>query len=232
MKKNSSTMGRLNHLIYTNLANAVSILGVLPLCLLFLEDGYQYLILLMIYGNVMDDLDGILAIKLNIGSEFGALMDNVCDAIGHSVIVMFLGMYFGGICAAASLLGVTAIVLRSVSRLIPKEAASTGSPTNELIRHAFFVLILSEFYGFSPTPYLVGVILLNSVSMLMPNKLPYLIRSMTKSAVAISLVNLSLIVAWLVPQTAPYIATFFFGTYLYSLLWSLLEKDKKTQFVA
>ncbi len=52
--------------IYKNLANAVSILGVLPLCLLFVADGYRYLIPLIVYNNIMDDLDGILAAKLNI----------------------------------------------------------------------------------------------------------------------------------------------------------------------
>ena len=47
--------------LYRNLANIASILGVLPLILLFLEDGYRYLIPLIIFNNVMDDLDGILA---------------------------------------------------------------------------------------------------------------------------------------------------------------------------
>ena len=45
--------------LYRNLANAVSILGVLPLALLFLEDGYRYLVPLIIFNNVRDDLDGI-----------------------------------------------------------------------------------------------------------------------------------------------------------------------------
>ena len=61
------------HFIYRNLANTVSILGVLPLVLLFLEDGYRYLIPLIIFNNVMDDLDGVLAAKLNIRSRFTAL---------------------------------------------------------------------------------------------------------------------------------------------------------------
>ncbi|MGY8768112.1 MAG: hypothetical protein ACKVH8_06755 [Pirellulales bacterium] len=42
--------------VYKNLANVVSILGVLPIALLFLEDGYQYLVPLIIYNNIMDDL--------------------------------------------------------------------------------------------------------------------------------------------------------------------------------
>jgi len=227
MKSGNLSMDKLGQLIYANLANGVSILGVLPLCLLFQEGGYEYLIPLMIYGNVMDDLDGILAAKLNIRSEFGALLDNVCDAIGHSVLVMFLGMHFGGICAAASLLGVAAIVLRSVARLTPGQVTGTGSPTNELIRHAFFVLLLAENFGFGPVPYLTAAFLFNSTTMLLPSKLPYLIRSMTKSAQAITLVNVALLVAWLAPRTTPYIAIAFFSTYLYSLLWCLFRETKR-----
>jgi len=221
-------MNRLGHLIYVNLANATSILGVLPLCLLFQEGGYQYLTPLMIYGNVMDDLDGILAAKLNIRSEFGALLDNVCDAIGHSVIVMSIGMHFGGICAAASLFGVSAIVLRSVARLNPGSLAGAGSPTNELIRHVFFIVLLAEIFGFGAVPYLTVAILLNTMTMLLPYKLPYLIRSMTKSARAISLVNVALVVAWLAPRTTPYIAIAFFSTYLYSLFWCWASVERDT----
>ncbi len=219
-------MDRLGHLIYTHLANAVSILGVLPLCLLFQEGGYQYLIPLMIYGNVMDDLDGILAAKLNIRSDFGAFLDNVCDAIGHSILVMFIGMHFGGICATASLLGVAAIVLRSVARLAPGQVSGTGSPTNELIRHTFFVLLLAEIFGFSAVPYLTVAILLNTMTMLLPYKLPYLIRSMTKSARAIFFVNVALLVAWLAPPTTLYIAIVFFSTYLYSLFWCWANPER------
>ena len=46
------------------------------------------------YNNFMDDLDGVLAAKLNIRSDFGALLDNVCDAIAHTVVVMAVGMHF------------------------------------------------------------------------------------------------------------------------------------------
>ena len=43
--------------LYKNLPNLVSILGVLPLAILFFEEGFQYLIPLIIYNNVMDDLN-------------------------------------------------------------------------------------------------------------------------------------------------------------------------------
>ena len=76
-----------------NLANIVSILGVLPICILFREHAYQYLIPLIVYNNFMDDLDGVLAARLNIQSDFGALLDNVCDAIAHTAFVMVVGVY-------------------------------------------------------------------------------------------------------------------------------------------
>ena len=112
-----------------NLANITSVLGVLPLCILFLENGYQYLLPLIVYNNIMDDLDGVLASKLNIKSSFGALLDNVCDAIAHTVFVMVVGMnyaqetgfsYVGGICLASSLVAAVAMIVRVVSRLQQK----------------------------------------------------------------------------------------------------------------
>ncbi len=220
----TSRLGKPCSLVYRNLANAVSILGVLPLCILFREDGFQYLLPLIVYNNVMDDLDGVLAAKLNIRSEFGAILDNVCDSVAHSIFVMVVGMHFGGVCAAASLIGVTAMVLRGVSRLEPGRATGAGSPTNEMIRHMFFILLLTQIFEFSATPYLAAVFVLHAISMSIPYKLPYLIRSMTKSAFAVGLVNVALIVAWLVPFAAPMIAACFIVTYLYSLLTAIIQR--------
>jgi phosphatidylglycerophosphate synthase len=222
---NSTTHKQSNN-IYKNVANVVSILGVLPLCLLFQEGGIQYLIPLIVYNNVMDDLDGILAARLNIRSRFGAALDNVCDSISHSILMMFVGIHFGGLCIAASLIGVTAIVWRGVARLDPEQSTGTGSPTNELVRHVFFVLVLAEIFGFGAEPYLIVVFLLHTVSMHVPYKLHYLIRSMTKSHLAISLVNVALILTWLVPNTAPVIATCFMISYLYSLVAAFLQRDQ------
>ena len=70
-----------------NLANFVSILGVLPICLLFVDGGYRYLIPIIVFNNVMDDLDGVVASRLKIASEFGATLDNVCDAVAHVTLV-------------------------------------------------------------------------------------------------------------------------------------------------
>ncbi len=211
-------------MIYRNLANVVSILGVLPLCVLFREGGYQYLVPLIIYNNVMDDLDGILAAKLNIRSEFGADLDNVCDSVAHSIVVMAVGMHFGGVCAAASLIAVTAMVVRGVARLDPERAHGTGSPTNELIRHIFFLLLLAPAYEFSASPYLTAAFLLHAVSMLLPYKLPYLIRGMARTAPAIGLVNTALLVAWLVPRTVFWVALCFIVTYAYSLAFALIRR--------
>lgn len=218
---------RRRNILIRNLANIVSLLGVLPVCILFGEHGYKYLLPLIIFNNVMDDLDGMLAAKLNIRSKFGALLDNVCDAIAHPIFVMIVGMHFaqdakypylGGFCLATSLLATGAIILRSVSRIDRPSAPGTGSPTNELIRHMFFILLLSLTFGFAPTPYLSAIFLLHAVSMLVPFKMPYMIRSLTKSASAIAMVNVALLVAWLLPSVAPYVAASFGVSYLASFI--------------
>ena len=215
------------NVLVRNAANVASILGVLPLCILFSEFGYQYLIPLIIYNNVMDDLDGVLAIKLDIKSKFGAMLDNVCDTISHSIFAFVIGIHYleladysilGGVCVAGCLLAATAIILRSVSRLDPESPAGTGSPTNELIRHILFAILVSQLFQFDPTPLLVVAFVIHSVTMLVPYRMPYLIRSLTKSATAIGLVNVSLAVAWLAPYSSPIIATAFVGTYFYSFL--------------
>ncbi len=213
--------------VYKNLANVVSILGILPIAILFTKDGYQYLIPLIVYNNIMDDLDGILAVKLNIKSPFGAILDNVCDAVAHTVFVMVVGMQVwadqggvcGGVCAALSLLAATALVLRAVSRLDPAAATGTGSPTNELVRHILFILLLSRIFGFAPAPLLIAVFALHAISLLVPFRMPWLMRSLTKSATAIGLLNVALVVAWLVPLTAPLIAAAFLLSYLLSFAW-------------
>jgi len=213
------------NIVFRNLANIVSLLGVLPVCILFGEDGYQYLIPLIIYNNVMDDLDGILASKLNIRSTFGARLDNVCDAIAHTVFVMVVGMHFaqaaghpylGGVCLASSLLATVAMIMRVVIRVNPSSVAGRGSPTNEMIRHVFFVILLAQTFAFDPTPYLIAAFCLHAVSMLVPFKMHYLIRSLTKSATAIGMVNVALLAAWLFPYAATVVAASFVVTYLVS----------------
>ena len=202
--------------IYRNLPNIVSILGVLPLCILLGEDAFVYLCPLILFNNIMDDLDGILAKKLGLGSAFGAGLDNVADAVAHILIAMAVGSHYGGVVLAVSLLSAVAILVRVVQRLDPSYVGGTGTPTNELMRHLLLVILLQESYEFGITPYLVAVFFLNSASMLVPFAMPHLVRSMTKSATAIVCVNVALVTAWCVPETAPFIAAAFLGTYVYS----------------
>ena len=202
--------------LYTNLPNIVSLLGVLPLAILFFENGFQYLVPLIIYNNIMDDLDGVLAVELNLKSDFGAALDNVCDAVAHIIIVMAVGIHYGVVLSVVSLVAVVAILLRVTSRLTPAEKISVGSPTNELMRHLLFVLLAANYFEFAPAPILISVILLNSISMLAPLPMPYMIRSLAKSVPAVGLVNVALLMAWLIPLTTPIIAFCFFASYLVS----------------
>jgi len=202
--------------VYRNLPNIVSILGVLPLCILLLDDGYAYLCALIVFNNVMDDLDGILAKKLHLRSDFGAGLDNVCDAVAHILIAMVVGSHYGGVVLAASLVSAVAILVRVVQRIAPSAATGTGTPTNELMRHVLLLTLLQAYFGFDITFYLVAAFLLNSMSMLVPFAMPHLVRSKTKSATAILGVNVALAVAWFSPVTAPFTAAAFLGTYLYS----------------
>jgi phosphatidylglycerophosphate synthase len=210
--------GRRPGVVRSNIANAVSILGIVPLPFLFMNDGYEFVIALMIYNNIMDDLDGILAVKLGIQSEFGGLLDNVCDALAHAVFVMVVAMHHGVICGAISVIAMLGIEIRTVSRLRPSAAATSGSPTNELVRHMLFILLLAETYGFDATPYLIAAFILHAISMIAPLPMPYLLRSMTKSAGAIAMINLALLSAWLLPLSTIVIAACFFVTYVLSFI--------------
>ena len=204
--------------LYRNLANIASILGVLPLILLFLEDGYRYLIPLIIFNNVMDDLDGILAAKLHIRSRFGADLDNVCDAVAHGVLVLAVGAHFGGLVLGVSMIAATSIILRATSRVNPDAMPGVGSPTNELMRHMLFVLLLTHMFEVDPELYLILIFSLHVVTMNVPFKLPFLIRGLAKTATTVTLVNVTLVAAWLIPSVTPFIAIAFIATYLYSLM--------------
>jgi len=204
--------------IYRNLPNIVSFVGVWPLFILLREDAFVYLCPLIVFNNIMDDLDGILAKELGLRSEFGAGLDNVCDAVAHILIAMVVGSHYGGVVLVASLVSAVAILIRVVQRVAPSHTASTGTPTNELMRHLLLLLMLKEFIGFDITPYLVVAYLLNSLSMLVPFAMPHLVRSKTKTATAILGVNVALAVTWFAPVTAPFMAAAFLGTYLYSFV--------------
>lgn len=197
----------------------VSLLGILPVGILFLEGGWGYLIPLIVYNNFMDDLDGIVAEKLNIRSPFGAALDNVCDSVMHTVLVMVVGFHYGPIAGAASVAAAGAMLLRVASRVAPNPAKGTGSPTNELIRHMFFILLLAKLFSFSPESILITAFCLHAVSMLVPYPMPYLLRSLAKSAKAIILINVLLLAAWLEPRyAAPIIGGGFILTYVVSFI--------------
>ncbi len=204
--------------IYRNLANATSIFGVLPLVVLFLDDGYRYVIPLIIFNNFMDDLDGFLAAKLNIRSRFGADLDNVCDAVAHISLALAVGAHFGSLLIAASAIVAGSILVRVVTRLNPKATEGTGSPTNELMRHMLFALLLAGQFDFNPEYILIAVFLIHSVSMLVPYPTPHPIIDRAKSAVTLGLVNAALVAAWLVPIVTPVVTAAFLTAYLYSFI--------------
>ncbi len=205
--------------IYRNLANATSLLGVLPLAVLFLDDGYKYLIPLIICNNFMDDLDGVLAAKLNIRSRFGADLDNVCDAVAHVILALAVGAHFGGLLIAASAIAAGSILLRVVTRLNPNAIEETGSQTNELMRHMLFTLLLAGQFNFSPEFILMAVFLIHSVSMLLPQPMPHPIIRWAKSAVTLGIVNVALAAAWLVPMVTPIVTAAFVTAYMYSFIF-------------
>lgn len=204
--------------IYRNLPNLISILGIVPLGLLLMPQGYSFLIPIILYNNFMDDLDGILAAQLNLRSRHGAILDNVCDTVSHTLFVLLVGMHFGGFCAIASVLASISIILRITSRLESPPLASRGSATNELIRHQFFVLLLGQLFAFDVTIPLTIIFVLHGFSMMVPYEMPHLVRNKARSPGTIAVVNLTLLAAWLVPATLMPIAAAFILTYLYSFL--------------
>lgn len=203
---------------YRNLANITSILGVLPLLLLYFDNGFIYVIPLILFNNVMDDLDGILAIKLDIRSQFGANLDNVCDAVAHSALALAVGVHFGGLVLLASAIAAGSVILRATSRLSPDALPGIGSPTNELMRHMLFVLLFIQQFTFNPEFILIAVFLLHAMTMLAPFKMPFMIRNLVRSATMVGAINGILILAWLVPVVMPFIAAAFILAYLYSII--------------
>jgi hypothetical protein len=124
-------------------------------------------------------------------------------------------MHYGGICAVISLAPATAILLRVVSRVSGKGPDNAGSPTNELVRHMLFALLLAETFQIEAAGMLATVFVVHAVSLLVPFRMPGLLRGMARSAIAVGLINVALVVAWLVPYAAPVVAAAFVGTYLY-----------------
>ena len=208
----------MGHPIYRNLPNIASILGVFPLGFLLLPNGYTFLLPLILFNNFMDDLDGVLAARLNLKSNFGAILDNVCDAASHTLFVILVSMHLGGFCAISGAVAVVCILLRISLRLKSPPEPPRGSSTNELIRHMLFLLLLANQFEFNVAQPLTILFILHGISMLVPFEMPHLIRNKTRTTGSIALVNLALITAWLVPVTVIPIALCFVSTYLYSLV--------------
>ena len=210
--------GAPGNFIYRNLANATSLLGVLPLVVLFLDDGYRYVIPLILFNNFMDDLDGVLAARLNIKTRFGANLDNVCDAVAHAMLALAVGAHFGSFVMVASAIAAGAILLRVVARLNPQSIEGIGSQTNELMRHMLFALLLAGQFGFNQAYLLMAVFLVHSVSMLVPYAMPHPIIDRAKSATTLGLVNVALVAAWLVPMVTPLVTAAFLAAYIFSFI--------------
>ncbi|MGY8768111.1 MAG: hypothetical protein ACKVH8_06750 [Pirellulales bacterium] len=102
------------------------------------------------------------------------------------------GNVWGGVCVFLCLVAATSLVLRVVSRLMPDAIPGTGTATNELMRHILFVLLLTPIFDIPPIPLLSVVFVLHSISMLVSYRMPWLLRSLTKSATAIGLLNVLL----------------------------------------
>jgi CDP-diacylglycerol--serine O-phosphatidyltransferase len=192
--------------IYRNLPNIVSILGVVPLSLLLVDGGFAYLPGLIVYNNFMDDLDGILARKLRLSSDFGARLDNVADAAAHILIVLVVGAHYQGTVLALSMVAAGAILIRIVGRLAPTPGSGAGTPTNELMRHLLLLVVLENAFDVDISVALVAVLLLNVVSMLAPFTMRHLVRARAKSVVAVLGVNAVLAAAWVGPEAAPSVA--------------------------
>jgi len=145
---------------------------VAPLFILFQEGGFQYIIPLIIYNNIIDDLDGFIAKKLKIRTQYGSNLDNICDAVAHSIIVISVGIHFGEYLTLFSVVAVSSIILRITNRFELGSNFEGGSQTNELMRHIMFILLISELGGFNPSPILALVFVLNSISMLITIPFP------------------------------------------------------------
>ncbi len=212
--------------VYRNLANATSLLGVLPLVILFMDGGFQFVIPLIIYNNFIDDLDGVLAAKLNIRSKFGADLDNVCDAVAHISLALAVGTHFGNFLIVASAIAAGSILIRIVSRLQPAAFAGQGSQTNELMRHILFALLLAGQFNFSPEYILAAIYLIHAMTMVVPYRMPHPIIDAATTTTRLALVNVALVAAWLVPAITPVIAAAFVGSYLYAFFAGSITRAK------
>ena len=167
----------------------------------------------------MDDLDGILARELNIQSKFGGNLDNLSDALSHVVILWTVITHFGLAILILGLITTISLLIRVTQRLDNTNPKKGGSPTNELMRHIFFVYILLIHFQINIIFPLAFILILHSVSLIAPFDLPFMIRSRSKSVLAIAFVNFLLIIAWVIPVLGLVIGLVFILPYLYSVYY-------------
>ncbi len=214
---------RINIWLRKNAANMVSLAGALPLLFLYSADAIGWLPWIIVLNNIADDLDGLVAGWLNTRSKFGAHLDNVCDALVHGNVVLFMAMHFGGASLVTGMLAMAAIVIRSTSRL-SATTGPAGSPTNELMRHCLLLLLVAELGWVSVETLLPALFLIHSLGMLLPAPMRGMIRSLTTQPYQVVLLNLFL--AFLVASQVPLIilvsSVIFYGTYAGSLLFALI----------
>ena len=94
---------------------------------------YHYLPLIAAINLLADDLDGMVARRLNVSSEFGRYLDLVCDTASHSFLLMVVAANHG----ALSII-IAPVILMSMFYRLSKSASQTigkdnGTTTNEYI---------------------------------------------------------------------------------------------------
>ena len=216
----TNSISTLGQIAFKNIANICSILGVLPFILLLQPNGFQFLPVLIIYNNVMDDLDGYLAKVLGIRSAFGAQIDNLCDGIVHILVVWTVAVHYSEITIGLALLVTVSMIIRVTTRLADLNHAAHGSATNELMRHMLFLLVLEIYFDVQIEYYLMIVFCIHSLTLIAPFPMSKQLRALSNSFWYLCLINLSLGMALFFPVAAPFIMAAFMLTYLYSFLSS------------
>jgi phosphatidylglycerophosphate synthase len=206
--------------IYRNVPNAASVLGVAPLVLLCAEDGRRLLPALILYNNFMDDLDGTLARTLDLRSDYGGTLDNLCDTAAHILLAFAVGACYGPPAMGAAAVAAAAILVRMATRITLGPRATNGSTTNELMRHLLFLLLLDRAYHVDVSALVVLTLLAHAVTMVVPFPMPYLLRTMAKTTAPIFLINVALVGAALLPWAILPVATAFWASYLVTLVVS------------
>jgi hypothetical protein len=157
---------------------------------------------------------------LDLGGGVGLWTSFFAERFRHVIAV---GTYFGGALTVISLIAAFSIVLRTAARIDPNSISDQGTQTNELLRHIMFILLIGEMTGLNLVPILTTIFLMNSISMLLPTRFPFMLVHYAKTPVSMMWFNISLILAyWFQPLTY-LIGAAFFITYIYSFSKALID---------